>query len=434
MTLLYQSARAAATGMTDTQTVADALTTVMKSFNIPASQASHVMDIMTATVKTGKVEWADYAKVIGIVAVNAQQAHIKFTDASAAFSVLTNVMHGSRQAAQSLDALLQTSSRFDILAMRAKAMGLAFDEGKYKTLDLAGRLEYLKTITGGNEQEMTKLLGRQNAVAAATILLSGKMSDYDKALRDIMHSSGMADAAFAKTQQGFKQQAAQLGASFDVLKISLGSALLPLLNQFMQWLTPLVVRFADWETKTHGIEHALAAAGGVINNVVGFVKGLLAPTGQLTGAWQAMQPILASIGGFLKSTFAPVWQQLQGTIKQLTPLWNQLVRHRACHACLEAHRHGDWRYCRHSPHGLCEVGCTHGAGRGERLWARCGRCRHCRDGLPAFPVRSDHGIQYRQSHLERHSRLLQRAMEHHYRHLSKRRADRRRVVPVVVQP
>src|SRR5258708_36149712 len=63
--LVELSAIGAKVGMTDTMTVAFALTSAIRSFGFADSQATMVMDIMNNTVKQGKMEWAAYAVQLG---------------------------------------------------------------------------------------------------------------------------------------------------------------------------------------------------------------------------------------------------------------------------------------------------------------------------------------------------------------------------------
>ncbi len=385
--ILEASAKAASVGMTDTQTVANAVTASMKAMNIPASEINHVMDVMTKTVSTGKTEWADYATVIGKISLNASQAKVSFNEANAAFATLTNVMPTSKAAADSLNALLQTSSRFDLLTSRAKALHITFDTAKYKTLDFVGKLRYLQEVTGGNAETIAKLLGRQNAQAAMTALLTGGAQGYTDALKGIDGASegaGAAQDAFAKVQQGLEFRMQQARAAVEALSVKVGTMLLPVLSDVMGVITPLIDGFTSWISNMDharpvliGLGVAIAVgllpvvwslAAGVIAAtwpfllIAGAVAGAVAifqhfyetsapfkqfidnlvrgvqqfvsmvqenfiPTMKQIGTWlQAnVLPILQQIGNFLASTFQPVWQNLVNLWNsQLLPLFKQL--------------------------------------------------------------------------------------------------------------
>jgi TP901 family phage tail tape measure protein len=275
--------------MTSTETVANAVTAALKAF--PGMSTAQTMDIMTKTVSTGKTEWNDYANVVGKVSVNASQAGVKFTEANAAFAILTNVLPGSKAAADSVNALMQTSSRFDTLTTRAEKLGIAFDVNKYKSLDFLGKLRYLQEATHGNSEAMTKLLGRQNAAAAVTSLLTAGASDYSKALNGITNSAGAANEAFATTQQGFQAQLANAKAAIDVLMVRIGTALLPVLGQLVGAFTAVI-------TGSSGLTSFFQMLG---NSWAEFASML--DTGETNAAFkqfvQTVQQVVAQVTGLL---------------------------------------------------------------------------------------------------------------------------------------
>jgi TP901 family phage tail tape measure protein len=295
--LLGLSAKAAAIGNTTTEITANALTAAMKAFNVPASQANQIMDIMVRTVSTGKTEFQDYATVIGKISINAKQAGVTFKEANAAFATLTNVMPSSKQAADSLNALLQTSSRFSVLEARAKGLHLQFDLTAYKSMNLEQRLQYLKQITGGNTEEMSKLLGRQNAMAAATILGTDHFKGYNDALSNIGHSAGATDIAFQKTQQGFNQSTARVKASFDVLLITIGQQLLPTLTKIAQALVPVIMAFADWLNKSGALKNGISFVIGAITTLVNVGSAIVSFFQHNEAAMTALKIVLIAVAG-----------------------------------------------------------------------------------------------------------------------------------------
>lgn len=341
LNLLELSTKAAAVGNTKTEITANALTAALKAFGFPASDAARIMDEMTKTVSTGKTEFEDYANVIGKISLNAKQAKVSFEEANAAFAILTNVMPSSKQAADSLNALLQTSSRIDLLTSRAKALGIQFNANAYQSMNFEQRLQYLLKITHGNQEEMTKLLGRQNAVAAATALATGNFADYNDALKNITNSSGALNTAWEKTSSGFNVQMGRVKASFDVLLISIGNQLLPVLSDLAKNIAPIIAKFAQWVTSSgivtkaiDSLKAGLQTIGTFLGPIVNWFSGLFTSAGKagqamggINGIFASMQPILKQIGDFLVATFKPVWDQLVDTWQtQVLPAWNDFMQ------------------------------------------------------------------------------------------------------------
>jgi TP901 family phage tail tape measure protein len=295
LTLLDLSARAAAVGNTQTEVTANALTATLSAYGVNASQAAHYMDMMTASVSMGKTEFKDYASVIGIVAVNAKQANVSFAEATSAFSALTNVMASSKQAKDSLDALLQTSSRFDLLASRASNLNIAFDMTKYKTLDLEGRMRYLMEVTGGNTEKITTLLGRQNAMAALTALSANNFGMYNTALKSVTNSQGDLNAAFEKTSSGFNASMDRLKAGAQVLLITIGNQFLPVLTSAVNGLTPLITGLAQMGSSTSPLAPILSNISSMLKIMASNWADLASHSQPLVSAFMQFGQLLSGV-------------------------------------------------------------------------------------------------------------------------------------------
>lgn len=384
LNILALSAKAAAVGHVDTEVTANALTSALKASGASAADAGKFMDMMTKSVSLGKTEWADYAPVIGKVSLNAKQAGVSFAEATSALSVLTNTFPSTRAAADALNALLQTTSRFDLLEQRARKLGLTFDANAFKSMDFAGRLHYLQEITGGNSEELAKLLGRQNAVSAMTAILSGNTKDYSDALGQVKNSAGAAQEAFQKVSAGFNQAKDRLGAAVQVLLLSIGEKLLPILTKVVDGVRPIVEWFTKWFSsadrfkgigdlfdqvwkkiqefannlaQTPGFKEFANLIRDIFNEMAKFpppglkmfgdqmgqifssgnlksgAEGLGTALGWIAqaakdigNAWQQAQPFLRQIGDYIAQTFKPVWDQLVDTFNnQLKPAWKEFM-------------------------------------------------------------------------------------------------------------
>jgi TP901 family phage tail tape measure protein len=377
MKTLEIAAKAASVGNTDTKITANALTAALATYGLGADQAAAMMDKMVRSVASGKTEFQDYAKVIGTVAVTAKKSGIAFEEATSAFSQLTNTASTSKDAKNVLDAFLETSSKFDLIAARADDMGVAFNKSAYSTMNLKERMQYLMEITHGNKEAITHLLGQTNAMRAVTALATNDFESYDKILQSVSNSHGALDTAFAKTQEGFNAQMNRLNAAWEVLKIKVGNMLLPVLTELMKHLTPIITSIGEWADKsgmlipilsglatTIGVILvaafyalataawtaaapvlaatwpilAIAAAIGILvagflwlyNNVAPF-KAFMDNVGRgFMWLWdvivKSVSPALQLLWDFLVASFMPVWQQLVITWEtQVIPAWNNLL-------------------------------------------------------------------------------------------------------------
>ncbi len=89
LNVLKTSAKAATAGVTDTETAADGLTTVMNAWKIDASEATTVADSFFTTVKLGKTNFKQLADNIAIVAPIAASANIPLNEIMATVASIT---------------------------------------------------------------------------------------------------------------------------------------------------------------------------------------------------------------------------------------------------------------------------------------------------------------------------------------------------------
>lgn len=290
LNILKLSAEAAATGNFDMKTAADALTSAMNAFGVDASSASYIMDQMTATVSAGKLEWSSYANVVGKLSVISRASNVSFAEANAALATLTNSGYSARQAGTSLGNLFtQLDLKTDSLAKNAKKLNIAFDEQKFKSMSLAQQIQYLTSITGGNQTELLKLMNN-NATALKTFdALSNSLGTYQHNLQAVSDAHGATATKFAITQQGFNQSMARLNAAGQVLLITIGSQLLPILTRFVGAIIPVVSSLATWLNSGNRLQNALHTLGTAIKNIAGFIMGVVSVGIAIVGFFQRCQ-------------------------------------------------------------------------------------------------------------------------------------------------
>lgn len=321
LNILELSAKTAAASGANMSVVADALTTSLKSMHAPASQAGNYMDMINKIVSLGKGNVSDYAATIGKLSLAAGSAHVPFDQMGAALATLTT--HGFPSVAQASTSLgnlfTQIGPKVDLVAQHAKKLGVAFDENKFKTLDLAGQLNYLNTVTDGNQGALLKLLGGSTLALKAFNALSGSSKDFTDNLHAMKNATGATDAAFKTASSGFNASMARMHASMEVFQVKLGTALLPVLTKLSDAVAPIITSFSNWVVSSNVVGNSLSNVGKFINFVQTAIQDMQP---ELTTGFD----ILQQIGGFLVDTFTPVWQTLVDVFNNdLIPAWNDLM-------------------------------------------------------------------------------------------------------------
>lgn len=232
------------------------------------------------TAKTAGVDYKDLVTTMALIAPNFSSATDAGTSLKTFFSRM--IPTTKAQTAAMVDLGLATvdgkSAFFDakgqFIGMESAAKML---QGATKNLTKEQKLNYLQTIFGND------------AIRAAAAIAEAGADGYD-AMTESMDKAGTAAEQAAKRQIGFNFAQEQLKGSLETLQIILGTALLPLLTDFLNnVITPginTVMNFAqgffDASDKVGFLTDALNAvvpgAGGIITmltNMAGQMQGLV---------------------------------------------------------------------------------------------------------------------------------------------------------------
>lgn len=294
MRVLALATEDAKIGMTDSATTTNALTNVMKSFGVQASDATRVNGEMLATVTAGKSTFSQYANSITTAASTSTQFHESMETMNAAWATLTSSGISAGQATTDYDQSLRImDGNIGTVAKSLNKSGIAFSEAKFNTLDYGGKVQMLSQALDKAASEHVRVTGATQQGAQAIQTIAKNMSTYNNDLATFSNKAEMAKKtqdAWAITQQGFNQKMSQLNAAFSNMMIAIGNKLLPILGKLAGAITPLIVGFTNWINGSH----------------------------QANGA-------MSQIGGFLSSVFMPMWNQLvQLWQTQIVPMWGQL--------------------------------------------------------------------------------------------------------------
>ena len=233
MGVLEISSRAAIAGITDTAAAVDVITTVLNSYQLSASEANRVSDALFATVKAGKLTFADLARFLGMVAAPAAASGASMEELFAAIATLTRAgvrpriaMTGMRQAFMAF-----AKSTPDAIKA-AEAFGLSLTTDTLKTIGLTGVLEKLKGATTEQVAAMFSSVEAYNAV----ITLLGDTEGMARDLASQMKASGSTMDAFNKMAATMSFWFGRLKQNILILAIDIGDMFLPALKKISKYI------------------------------------------------------------------------------------------------------------------------------------------------------------------------------------------------------
>jgi TP901 family phage tail tape measure protein len=219
--ILEAATKGAVGGMSDINTVGNAVTSVLNAYGMSAGQANTLVDQFIQTQNDGKIILAEYAGQIGRLAPTASAAGVGIDELNAAISTITAqgvpveaTFTGLNQA---LVAILKPSKEAADLAAQ---LGVDFSESGLRAKGFGGLLSDVAKATGGSTSEMTKLFGSVDALKAVLPLISGDMEKFNKNLENQQNSAGVATKAFNDMKDTLGGALKEVQTSFENLVVA----------------------------------------------------------------------------------------------------------------------------------------------------------------------------------------------------------------------
>jgi TP901 family phage tail tape measure protein len=285
------SAKAAASGMGDAQTIAQLLTSAMNAYGSKALSASKVTDILTQAVKVGKAEPGEFTQELGKVIPIAQNLGVSFAQVAGLTAELTNT---------GLDAATATTglrnAMLKILAPTAGAtkefhkigLSVADVQNEVKTKGLLGTLQDLSKRVDGNRQAMHAMFPDARGLTAILALIGPNARNASKALDQVEHSTGAAGKAFATAQHGPAFKLNQDLAQLRVTAIKLGNDLIPAFTRAAGTVGNLADSFSQLSPAAQTAIIDIAGAAVLLGPTLTVLGNLAKVAGGVSGAFSAL--------------------------------------------------------------------------------------------------------------------------------------------------
>lgn len=213
MKILEVSAKAAVGGLTETETAADAITTILNAYKMSAEEAGTVSDQLFTTVRLGKTTFGELGASIAQVAPIAAAYGISIDQVLSAVASLTKQGTPTAQAMTQIRAAIQGT---------AGELGDAAFQGR--TFQEA--LQLINEKAGGSASKMKEMLGTDEGLAA-TLALTGKNAKSAASdLEELQSSLGATEAAFEKMKDAADNQLTLLANNVQAYLRPLGEKIL----------------------------------------------------------------------------------------------------------------------------------------------------------------------------------------------------------------
>jgi TP901 family phage tail tape measure protein len=285
MDALTASARAAAAGLGETKTVADAVTSAMIAYSGSGLTAAQATDTLIATVREGKMPVEDLAGSIGGVLSAASLAGVSLQEVGGIIASLTRVSVPTARAVTGLRFVLQALQRpsneaQDVLA----GVGLSVadvqrsirERGLFQTLQMLAK-RFDVTSASGMAAFQTLVGGSRGWLVVAP-MVGDAAKTVGQTIDKVRASAGVTDKAFEAMSQtvGFRLRAAW--TSVQVALIRFGDAIAPAVVAVAAAVTGLADAFMKLPVpmqRVLGFGLLLVAALGPLVTIIGRVNSLV---------------------------------------------------------------------------------------------------------------------------------------------------------------
>jgi TP901 family phage tail tape measure protein len=219
----------------------------MNQFGLSAAELPGVVDDIAGAANASAIDVSDMGQSLQQVGAVAHLAGLDFNDTATAIALMGNAGIRGSDAGTSLKSMLQRlQPATKKQANEMKALGLITADGSNKFFDAQGNIKSYADIAGVLSNSLKGMTQQQKLAALQTLFGSdairgaaiaaeaGRKGVQD--LNDEMHKTTAADVA-ATRMDNFSGSLEQLKGSLETAIILGGSAALPVLRDFVDWLT-----------------------------------------------------------------------------------------------------------------------------------------------------------------------------------------------------
>ena len=275
--LIMQLAKATIAGQTDMSTATRGTIAIMNAFKIPAEDMSEVLDFQFQLVRKGAGTYQDFATTLGLSlpAFAAADQHVDTLGGTLSF-LTRNGLSASRastSAARAMEMLVKP----DVIE-RLQEMGIEVTKADGSFQDLGYIITQLadgpfKDLQGPEYVEMFKSIFGQGSIQGRRFydLVLKNTDEYNERLDEFQDKAGAMEGAYDIMFNEGAIQSELLRNQFDLLRIELGTLLIPtfmtLLEkgfELIQWFKDMDPELKESIVKWTAISSAVMIAGGAL--------------------------------------------------------------------------------------------------------------------------------------------------------------------------
>ncbi|SFU40523.1 phage tail tape measure protein [Alicyclobacillus macrosporangiidus] len=327
----------------DMALVADTTAAALNAFNLKASEASRVADVLAQAANDSAAGILDMQYTFKYAAPVAHQLGISLEQLAAATEIMANNGIRGEQAGTTLRmALIRLANPTDKAAALLKDLGVRVTDahGQMRPFNaiLADLTKGLSGMGDAQKQAALATIFGTEAVSGMLTLVQAGPQKFDELTKSLQNSAGASQRASQVMQNNLNGALEQLGGAVESVEIAVGSRFTPALQTAATVLGNLVSAFTSLPGPVQSfIAYGAAAVAALLLLVgptmllIGFLPQIAAGFGMVSVAVAGFLGAIGPITGIVAAIVAAIgllylaWQTNFGGIRDITlQLWSQI--------------------------------------------------------------------------------------------------------------
>jgi len=315
----------------DLSHVADAVTTVLRDYNLGADQAADVTSKMVTAISFGKTNFDAFSKSLATVLPIAESVGLSFQDVATVEAAMTAKGTTAQRAAQDVAAAIKSLiAPTTQMTKEFTALGITSDQvQQHLGKDgLAATLEWLRQVAEKNAaavgqtvpEAMKKLIGTSPGLQAALETTGGAADALSEAIKKVGGATADAQGdviGFSEVQGNLSFQFDRFKAQLEAVAISIGNMMMP---SMIKLLNLLESAFQSMSKNTD-IGEGFKAVIDSIGEAFAALKPIFAPlAASFKDLMEVLGPLLVDALKLIAPTLAVNIQAFDDLLKAIKPL------------------------------------------------------------------------------------------------------------------
>ncbi|MAX26004.1 MAG: phage tail tape measure protein [Phycisphaeraceae bacterium] len=316
--VLGVAAKSAKAGLTDTQTAADAITTVLNSYGLAAEQAGDVSDWLFGIVQRGKTTFAELAPQIGMVASTAASAGLPLDELGAMIATLTRNGLRTTTAIDSVNGIIRSFLKpGDEAAKVARELGFEMSTATLQSEGLRGVFERISQLP---PDALAKLFPDSSALRGVIPALKN-FRGFGEDMEAMAKRSGATQSAYEKMTKTLTFAFSRMKQAGLVALSVIGEAIAEpvskaaaAVTRYAQMVTDLIQKNRGLVTVAAKVIAIVALVGGAMVAVGVAGQALAFVFGGIVSIMSGVGTVIGIIGSALAALLSPIGLVIAGAV------------------------------------------------------------------------------------------------------------------------